>query len=148
MERRIQPREIGLKRIIVTGCQASLWVTSRFQLARRFAESRLLSVPGQLPRVASAMALAFRVADRWFVISEYSRGERYPRDENERSAMLCRLVQGVRGSLPLRFIPDRAGRDVAYSAASPMVHIVLPSGMRIGSAKRRDQFTSVMAHSS
>jgi hypothetical protein len=54
--------------------------------------------------------------------------------------LLCRLVQHLRGALPELGVADLPGRLVAYSAASPMVRIVLPLGIVIGSWKRRDQF--------
>ena len=42
--------------------------------------------------------------------------------------------------------PIFLGRLVAYSAASPIVRIVLPSGILIGSWKRRDQLTLGTRH--
>ena len=62
------------------------------------------------------------------------------RHEDERAAVFRRLMEYPRGALPWLCVAALRGRLVADSAASPMVRMMLPSGIGIGFSKRQDQF--------
>ncbi|EAQ33708.1 hypothetical protein NB311A_00215 [Nitrobacter sp. Nb-311A] len=85
--------------------------------------------------------LAFPISDWRRFVAVYGPIEVDPSHENERAAVLrgpCNaLAARCHGSVLVTFFDW----PVAYSAAWPIVRIVVPFGIVIGSSKRRDQFT-------